>query len=50
MDFALRQAMVDVPGDLRTELLEHRFAALNGDQWKPISKEVVLRHNGKAMR
>lgn len=48
VDFALRQAMVDVPGDLRTELLEHRFAALNGDQWKPISKEVVLRHNGES--
>lgn len=48
VDFALRQAMVDVPDDLRNELQEHRFAALNGSEWKSISKEVVLRHNGES--
>lgn len=48
VDFALRQAGMDVPEDLRTELQNRRYDALNSQAWKPISKEVVLRHNGES--
>lgn len=48
VDFALRMASADVPEDLRTELQNRRYDALNSQAWKPISKEVVLRHNGES--
>jgi hypothetical protein len=48
VDFALRHAMMDVPKDLRTELQERRFEALNNSEWKPISKEVIMRHGGES--
>lgn len=48
VDHALRQAGMDLPKDLATELQNRRFDALNTSQWKPITKEVLMRHNGES--
>lgn len=48
VEHALRQAKVEVPEDLRTQLQERRFEALNKSEWKPISKQVVMRHGGES--
>lgn len=44
---ALKQAGLKKPENLRGELLEHRYGALNSQKWEPISKEVLLQRDGK---